>query len=244
MPRVSYMLPMQGFRPNTNPLGALNAYGRRARLRGLGAQDPNCAVGMPYDVNGDLCAGVDPNCAQLMPYDVNGNPCPGPAGGASSSWGSTPTAAPNPNQAPTGSFLTYQGTWTTSITKTASDILQAVIAALPAKGLSVVSSSTTAGVLANTKLIFAEAGQQFGVTLQLQVTGPGFAQASDAASIVNHAVYVATGLMPTANSIVGGTGETPSGTSTLSSWLESNAVWIGLAVFAIAVVPAVIRRVL
>jgi hypothetical protein len=32
MPRVNYMLPMQGFRPKTNPLGALGKFG----LRGLG----------------------------------------------------------------------------------------------------------------------------------------------------------------------------------------------------------------
>jgi hypothetical protein len=149
-------------------------------------------------------------------------------------------------QAPTGSYLTYAATWTTSSTKTASDILQAVIAALPHDGLAVVSSSTTAGILANTKLIFAEAGQSFGVTLQLRVTGPGFAYPTDAASMVNHEVYAASGLLPLASNIVGGGGSgspaSPSGAQTLTAWLESNAVWIGLAVLAITVVPALIRK--
>lgn len=235
MPTVRYSIPQQGFRPKTNPLGALNAYGRRSRLRGLGATDPNCAAGMPYDVNGNLCAGVDPNCAQLMPYDVNGNPCPGPG------------ASPSVNQAPTGSYLTYQGNWTTTSTKTANDILQAVIGLLPTNGLSVVSSSTTAGVLANTKLIFAEAGQSFGVTLQLRVSGPGFAQTGDAASIVNHAVYVATGLMPTASNISGGSDPGMSGgvsPQSLTAWLESNAVWLGLGVVGVMVVPELVKKLL
>jgi hypothetical protein len=63
---------------------------------GLGAQaDPNCAAGMPYDVNGNLCSGIDPNCAQLMPYDVNGNPCPGPSSAAPPQQTSPPLPAPS-----------------------------------------------------------------------------------------------------------------------------------------------------
>jgi hypothetical protein len=60
MPRVEYIRVAQGFRPYTNPqplagLRGLGALKDLSRARGLGAVDPNCASGMPYDVNGNPC---------------------------------------------------------------------------------------------------------------------------------------------------------------------------------------------
>lgn len=253
MPTVHYARVQQGYRPFTNPRPL-------AGLRGLGEVgmgDPNCSAGMPYDMNGDLCPGVDPNCAVDMPYDVHGNPCPGtpvqPSGTGAPPSPSPVVTAPLPTGpsappalAPQGSYLNYQGTWTTSTTKSANDILQAVIASLPSQGLRVVNSSTTAGLLANTKLIgLAEAGQSFNVTLQLQVTGPGFAQAGDAGSIVDHYVYATTGMMPTASytSVAGGgPGGAPPGmpNQSFTSWLEQNALYIGLGIAAAFVLPKVL----
>src|SRR5579864_496609 len=189
MPVVRYAREQQGYRVFSNPSKALHGIGQFSQQSVTAYvapyRDPNCAVGMPFDTNGDLCPGTDPNCANLMPYDVNGNPCPGtvqPSGtGVPTTPGPTvvapqPSGPSTPTGVPAGSYVTYQGTWATSTTKTANDILQSVLSALPSQGLQVVGSSSTAGILANTKLIFAEAGQAFQVTLQLRVTGPGFAQ--------------------------------------------------------------------
>jgi hypothetical protein len=40
----------------------------------LGAADPNCAAGMPFDLTGNPCIN---ECSKGMPFDSNGNPCPG-----------------------------------------------------------------------------------------------------------------------------------------------------------------------
>lgn len=168
---------------------------------------------------------------------------------------------------PTGSILTYRGQWQTSATMSASNILQAVAAALAADGLPVQQMQSDAGVLANTKFVgVAEQGVKFNVTLQIQVQGPGFSQPNDAAAIVNHEVYVATGLMPLASSIV--SLQSPSdpgmsapgdpscagglpydsngnpcgaaGSPDLTTWVENNAVWIGAAILAAIVLPRVL----
>jgi len=54
MNRVNYIRVAQGFRPYTNPRPL-------AGLRGLGdgiVTDANCAAGMPFDTNGNPCAGT------------------------------------------------------------------------------------------------------------------------------------------------------------------------------------------
>lgn len=57
--------------------------------------DPNCVVGMPYDVDGNPCPGAVEkvsSCAAGMPYDDRGRPCPGtPA---------VPASGPGPTYSP------------------------------------------------------------------------------------------------------------------------------------------------
>lgn len=213
MPTVSYMRPQQGFRPATNPRGAMGA----AKRRGMGAINTFSGCVQAYDADGNPVACNDPSAAVWM--DVNGNAvAPG-----------TPVAA----AIPTGAILTYTGQWQTTSTKSANDIIQAVIAGVRANGLSVANFATTAGILANTKLVgFAESGQTFTVTLQLQVTGPGFAQAADAGLIVDHLVYAASGMMPlSSNTIAGGSAVSPvsSTTSILASIVGNSAQQSGAA---------------
>lgn len=151
--------------------------------------------------------------------------------------------------APNGSVLTYRGQWQTTNTKSAQDILNAVIAALPGDGFSVTNVQSSAGLLANTELFgIAEGGQQFTVTLQLLVNGPGFAQAQDAGSIVDHEVYAASGVMPlssaTTTTGMGGDGAVlapgQSAPVDAASWLEQNAWWIGAGLLAVLVLPRVL----
>ena len=146
---------------------------------------------------------------------------------------------------PTGSFIKYQGQWTTTQTQSAADIVQAVSAALASDGLPVVQASNDASAKA---FILGAFGVTFNVTFVLQVSGPGFAQASDAGSIVNHEVYAASGLMPLSSSVsVSGTGPGASGSGALpagisaptdwSTWLQDNAFLIGLGIIGAVVLP-------
>lgn len=217
MPRVSYMIPQQGFRPKTNPRGAL----RKIRMGGLGG-DPNCDAGMPYDMNGD--------------------PCPAPALPSQALAG-----------APTGSRLLYSATWQLSPShENAQQILASVLQSLKASasvvGFQVGSASQNAGIFSV---------QNFNVQIELFVSGPGFGQPNDAGSFIDHAYNQVTGLMPVVSSTVvtalpsgiaaapapTGTSPFPSGaTSQLASWFESNALWIGVAVAAIVVLPGVVKK--
>jgi len=82
--------------------GAEMSYRSTVNAPYLGAIDPNCAAGMPFDVNGSPC--ID-ECAAGMPYDSNGTPCPAPSGtvytafgteeyGAAASSGAPPSTKP------------------------------------------------------------------------------------------------------------------------------------------------------
>ena len=305
------MLPMQGFRRETNPLGALperppvyvwkpairagymaNEFVptgfRPVRLRGLrgleggipgaisypqnicldqsentiACGDPNCTfgdcgAGGPQLTTGALCLDQaetqvecgSPDCtwgdciaAAKAPGVPAGVTPSGPTGGTASA------AAVGP-----GSYLTYTGQWQTTTTKSANDIVQSVIGSLNSAGLQVTNFSSNAGMLANTKILgLAEGGQIFQVSLQLRVVGSGFAQSSDAGSIVDHAVYAASGKMPLSSytayaggGVVGTGGAPPPPPATsFTMWLENNATWIGLGVLAIAVLPSVMKKIL
>lgn len=253
MPVVRYAREQQGYRVFTNPNRALH---------GLGA-DPNCTAGMPYDVNGNLCAGVDPNCANLMPYDVNGNPCPGtgPVPVQPSGTGTPVTPGPTvvapqqagpstPAGAPTGSYLLYVGNWAVTLSQSMNSIIAAVRSAVAGYGLQITNVNCPACSSVSPSSILASMGvQSFQVQLQILVTGQGFAQPSDAGSIVDHAFYTVAGKMPTSSSTSvqqlpgAGAGAPPGAPGTsLTAWFEQNAMWIGIGILAIAVVPNLIRR--
>jgi hypothetical protein len=154
-----------------------------------------------------------------------------------------------PAGVPTGAWLTYVGNFQTTDTMSAQDIINAISsAALP--GLTIGNVSTNAGILANTELFgIAESGQNFSVTITLQVTGPGFAQPTDAGSIVNNAYYNATGSMPQGSSIsvsssgngsVGGPPPTGLANQSITQWFEQNAMWIGIGLAAVVLAQKLI----
>ena len=240
MPRVGYALPQQGFRPRTNPLGALGRLG----LRGLGDSSTFSGCVSAVDAQGNAVACNDPNAAVWFDANMNAVP-PGTQPAASA-------PAPLPAGVPTGSFIKYQGQWETTQTQSPGDIVHAVSAALASDGLPVVQSSEDSSTKA---FVFGAFGVAFNVTLVLQVTGPGFAQAADAGSIVNHEVYKATGIMPASSTVLvtatgpGGTGTgLPPGSqpnqppTTLTQWIEQNAMWIGIGILAVAVLPVLVKK--
>jgi hypothetical protein len=151
--------------------------------------------------------------------------------------------------APTGSLLQYQGTFQVSPTLNVNTIISQVSQAVRQYGLQVVNQQNSGGALTI---------GNFNVQLTLQVTGSGFAQPGDAGSIVDHAYYSVTGHMPVFSSTVlqSGPGSsvpslipTPPGStpttappSTFTGWLEQNAMWIGIAVVAVAVLPVLVKK--
>lgn len=238
MPRVSYMIPMQGFRPRTNAEAALRSL---RGLRGLGDSNTFSGCVQGYDANSNP---VDCNDATAVVWmDANGN-------AVAAGTAAVPAApAPGAGGAPTGSLLRYQGTWQVTTTLNVNTIISRVNALLGQYGLQMVSSSNSGGALTV---------GNFNVQLLLQVTGSGFAQPSDAGSIVDHAYYSTTGRMPVSSATVlqssgasvptlpgipststASSASASSGQSSFTSWLEQNAIWLLLAAVAL---PAVIKK--
>jgi len=253
MPVVRYAREQQGYRVFSNPSKALHGLGQFSQQSVTAYvapyRDPNCAVGMPFDTNGDLCPGADPNCANLMPYDVNGNPCPGSTPPVQPSGTGVPTtpgptvvapqqAGPStPAGVPTGSVLIYQATLS-SILHSASAVVSGMVGSLAPNGLQVVGQSTgSASGIGN-----------FTVQLQLQVTGAGFARPQDVQAIADHAAYAQTGNMPLASQIAivstpstAGASLPPGTFGSTFSTLNWNTVLIGVA--AIVAGTIVLRKI-
>ena len=153
---------------------------------------------------------------------------------------------------PDGAIAVYTGTWQPHGTQGATEIIGQVSSILAGEGLSVrsVSSSPYRFLLNNT----------VNVKLTIQVAnGMGFGAPSDIASIVDNAAWQVTGSMPLASSISSvqvpggpptptgqpeipdtgsGSGQQPSAPPTdFTTWLEQNALWLGLGIGALVLLP-------
>jgi hypothetical protein len=240
--RVGYTIPVQGFRPPTNP-------GKAAGLLGLGGMgDSNTFSGCvsAMDANGNPVSCSDPSAAVW--FDANMNAV---APGAPAAAGSAAV--------PDGSVVVYQGRWT-SIGSLASSgimpVVRAVEGAIKASGLATRNEQVTQASLAAKLGISSGVPFDIVLTIQVQTGLGGFGNPSDVASIVDHAVYQATGQMPLASSItsvqVPGGGAQSTGQpglpsvvqlqtpQTLSTWFESNAWWIGVLIVGAVVLPKVL----
>jgi hypothetical protein len=240
MPRVGYALPMQGFRPRTNPSGALGRYG----LRGLGDSNTFSGCVSAVDGQGNPVSCSDPSAAVWFDANMNaaqpGTPTP-----------TSPTSSAA--GAPTGSTLLYSATWQLSPSherpnQILASVLQVLKSSASVIGFQTVNASQDAGLTTVSN---------FNVQIQLFVNGPGFGQPNDAGSFVDHAYNQVTGLMPVVSSTVvtslpsgvsaapapTGTNPFPTGaTSQVASWFETNALWIGLGVAAIVLLPALVKK--
>ena len=226
-----------GYDPTTGQIGSKGIC-LDQNQNSISCTDPNCTYGDcgatgPQITSGSLC--LDPKENQISCSDPT---C---------TYGDciSPTQPPNVvgAGAPTGSVLVYQGTWQAFPTLNPNTIISRVAAALPQVGLQVTNQQTDASVVTI---------GNFNVNFTLQVTGPGFGNASDAGLDVNHAYYTVTGHMPVSGatflqSAVSGIprnlpGTTPSTTS-MTSWFEQNAGTVGLLAVAIVVIPALIKKI-
>lgn len=160
---------------------------------------------------------------------------------------------------PDQSIVTYTGTWVPHGTQGATQIIGSVSSILSGEGLAVrsVSSSPYRFLLNNT----------VNVKLSIQVAnGMGYNKPSDIASVVDNAAWQVTGTLPLASSISsvqvpGGAAPTPTGQpeipdtgsgsgaqpdqpqqpQDLTTWFEQNAVWIGLGVVGLVLIPRLLR---
>jgi hypothetical protein len=170
---------------------------------------------------------------------------------------------------PDGSIVTYVGKWTPTYTMGAQDLITAVSSALQQKwGLGVVNVSSDAGIADTTIVGLTIQPTPFNVQLQIQVnTGKGgFGDPSDIAKIVAGEVYAASGSMPLSGSIPvvntpGAGAQPPAGSVGLEclvadptnpacasvaptnwgTWLQQNAVWLGLGVAGLVLIPRLLR---
>jgi hypothetical protein len=216
-------------------------------LHGLGRLGDGSFSGCvsAVDGQGNPVSCSDPSAAVWFDADMNAVP-------AGTQAGSSPSTAPLAG-APTGSSLLYSATWQLSPSHGhANQILASVLQILKSSasviGLQVVDASQDAGLTTVSN---------FNVRIQLFVNGPGFGQPNDAGSFVDHAYNQVTGLMPVVSATVvtarpagvasapapTGTSPFPTGaTSQTISWLESNALWVGLGIAAIVVLPGLVKK--
>ena len=167
----------------------------------------------------------------------------------------TTVPANQPAGVPDGSILTYQGAWHGDSpfgTQNPQKVLSEVSAALPAVGLQVRGSNLNVGAHS------AFFGGPFDVTLSLQVANGqgGFGTLDDVISVINHAVYVATGSMPTGGSIPAiqrpgqpttatgqPTGANPGAPTNLSQWFLQNSTTVMLVAGVIFLGPPLLQSV-
>jgi hypothetical protein len=161
---------------------------------------------------------------------------------------------------PTGSLVTYQGTWQQDLITSPQNILLAVVDALNRAGLSVRNSAISEPGVAG----YVGLEQSYQVTLQLQVNDQGHASPDDIISIIRHSVYDASGYFPLADSIpavqvpsapaptatgqpqvAGAPGLVWSEKSTMpvwGTWLENNFGLIAMGVVGLVLLPRIWGR--
>jgi hypothetical protein len=159
-----------------------------------------------------------------------------------------------------GSIVPNQSavTWVGQISGTASmsvqDVVSAATAALQADGLTVVGSSGLPMAIFDIDIQLSSSAT---VTLNILVNnGMGYSDPSDIAAIVNHEIFTASGFMPTGTITTvtapgGRAAATPGGAAATSpaaaptdwsAWFQQNAMWIGLGVLGLVLVPDLLER--
>ena len=150
---------------------------------------------------------------------------------------------------PDGSVVNYQGTWPGSLFGAdIGTVISEVVATISKNGWSVTGqNSSSAGLVNNT----------VSLTILINTGLGGYNSVQDVISIINNAVYQAVGSMPLSGTIAsmqlpGTPGQTATGmpaasgagapATDLATWFESNALWIGLGIAAVVVLPGLMER--
>jgi hypothetical protein len=165
---------------------------------------------------------------------------------------SPPAQGALPTQAagvPTGAVVTYHAQLPFSLSTSVSSLVsQAIQSQAPGHGLSVLSiGGSDVGQPFGPKTF--QLSGSFPITVQLQVTGSGFAVASDVASIINGIIYSAIQQMPTAGNAsvtqlpgAASSGQNPGATFNWNTWLQQNTSTLVVVVVLLALGPSLIKK--
>jgi len=161
--------------------------------------------------NGLILGGVA--VAALLVYEYfNG---PGSSGNAST---------PNTSVVINGAVLNYSAEINTSFFTSVADALSAIAAALVPLGINVTNSTNNNSLLGVLESAVTLTGQTTGVTLQVEVNNSGYAKATDLQSVIDNAVYQATGAMPLSSSIAFAAGAQPTPQGASSTNLQTGGL--------------------
>lgn len=123
-----------------------------------------------------------------------------------------------------GTLLNYSAEINTSFFSSVADALSAIAATLQSSGIDVTNSQNNSGILATLESAVTLSGQTTGITLQVQVNNSGYAQATDLQSIIDSAVYSATGSMPVSSSIAFASGSAATAQGASSTNLQTGGL--------------------
>lgn len=144
------------------------------------------------------------------------------------SGGTSNAATPDTSQVNTGAILNYNAIITTGFFTQVSDALSQIATVLQGEGINVTNSQSNNSILEAVEGFLSLSGQNFGITLQVQVNNSGYAQATDLQSVIDNAVYQATGALPTSSSIAFASNQS---TATVQGAAQSNPATGGLTGF-------------
>ena len=123
-----------------------------------------------------------------------------------------------------GALLNYSAEINTSFFSSVADALSAIAATLQSSGIGVTNSQNNSGILSTLESAITLSGQTTGITLEIQVNNSGYAQATDLQSVIDSAVYTATGSMPLSSSIAFASGSAPTPQGASSTNLQTGGL--------------------
>ena len=115
----------------------------------------------------------------------------------------------------TGALLNYSAEIQTGFATSVASALTAIAAMLAQQGINVTNSQNNNSLLGVLESAITFSSQTTGITLQVQVNNSGYGQATDLQSVIDNAVFQATGNLPISSSIAftAGTQATAQGAS-------------------------------
>lgn len=140
---------------------------------------------------------------------------------SSSDSASTPTTGVVVQQ---GALLNYSAEVQTGFATSVASALSAIAATLAQLGINVTNSQNNDSLLQVAESALTLSGQTTGITLQVQVNNSGYAQATDLQSVIDNAVFQATGNLPASSSIAFAAGTQPTAQGASSTNLQTGGL--------------------
>jgi hypothetical protein len=123
-----------------------------------------------------------------------------------------------------GAILNYSAEINTSFFTSVAGALSAIANVLQPEGINVTNSQNNSSILGALESAVTLSGQTTGITLQVEVNNSGYAQATDLQSVIDNAVYQATGSLPISSSIAFASSSTPTAQGATSTNLQTGGL--------------------